>query len=236
MKTKLWWELAITHDDGSTQSVEHPKNIAEGLAALLDRDPEENAFLDLWYLEEGEVPYPYSDNCGGGTGISREDLVKVLMGEIIHTCKETKKTVNLQQAHKIGESIENIIPYIADAREQFEAWEADNSQQKKALCPTRNSVESEAWDSSVKVAMDAILNMEEFVDKTEAVDTLHYATRIKPWTFKEERPIIEGRRIDNASCMRIFQSDRAGRYAGTVILNGYHNCIFRFYFIVAYPF
>ena len=48
---KCWWELGITLNDGSTQTIETFNNIVEALDGLKQCD-DNSAFVDLWEGEE----------------------------------------------------------------------------------------------------------------------------------------------------------------------------------------
>jgi hypothetical protein len=53
-----WWELGITHKDGSTQTMESFDTLNQAIQAL-KQYPDNTAFIDQWAYFDRSFPEPY---------------------------------------------------------------------------------------------------------------------------------------------------------------------------------
>lgn len=111
---------------------------------------------------------------------------------------------------------------------QFSVWNLEQAQPSnkdqnilRVLCPANEvngsknfkrgpaSAEDKlVWARAMRVAMEAVLNRDDFVKKTSQVVDYEYRTNMMGEGYKKRVPIIEGRRIDSADCMWILYNPK----------------------------
>ena len=138
--------------------------------------------------------------------------------------KESKTNPGLRKQFINGPhiSVKSDLAKLATTGNQFNVWNHKhdgkaNPTLPQALCPPSNSDkafyvgrkplphEARAWQNAVLMATEAVVFPAKFAKRTEDVKQLNYTSAVdKFYGMKKQFPSIEGRRIDDQSCVQLW--------------------------------
>lgn len=86
------------------------------------------------------------------------------------------------------QSLPRIIPEVVSEDLQYSTWNVSDPNLKAVLCPSRMEASSDGkqtWADAVKVASQAVLDTENFLEETKEITQTSYSSDMEPsWTYE----------------------------------------------------
>lgn len=133
--------------------------------------------------------------CSSRTSSYYKEIARVMFNRAALIKKKNgpiEKFISQESLNRIGEpkdaSIFKILPDVISSPYQISSWNANDHNLMVNLCPDPKRPEDKAaWKLAKSVAIEAVVNTEKFLDETKEVQSVFYASKIRPFWENDSR-------------------------------------------------
>jgi hypothetical protein len=126
--------------------------------------------------------------CSSRTSSYYKEITRVMFNRAALIKKRggtIEKFISSASIAKIGNvkdaSVFEILPHVISAPFQISSWNSNDNNLMVNLCPNPKSAEEKAaWKLAKAVAIESVINKDKFLDETKEVQSVFYASKIKP--------------------------------------------------------